>query len=148
MNPEFLQLIQWVFSPSAVPPSGSHCDKRTLLAKTTGQNMPLHRQLRHGNMHLGEIGTWPFIQPCHTHFGLGTHITCIMVEAHCRCTAILVQDLLAKATTSCIILGNHIIRTGLASKFWPFGKGIGRMILSLDLLFQLIGKGEATQTYP
>ena len=26
MNPEVLQLIQWVFSPSAVPPSGSHCD--------------------------------------------------------------------------------------------------------------------------
>ena len=93
--------------------------------------MLLHRQLRYGNMHLGEIGTWPFIQPCHTHLGLGTHIACIMVETHCRCTAILVQDLLAKATARCIILGNRIIRTGLASKFWPFGKGIGRMILSL-----------------
>lgn len=72
--------------------------------------MLLHWQLGHSNVHLGKIGSRPFIQTSHAHLGLGTHIPRIMIEAHTRCTAILMQHLFAEATAGSIILGDDLKR--------------------------------------
>jgi len=48
--------------------------------------------------------------------GLGSHVAGVMVEAHGRCAAVLVQDLFAEATARRVVLGDHVIRCRLATK--------------------------------
>ena len=48
--------------------------------------------------------------------GLGSHVAGVMVEAHGRCAAVLVQDLFAEATARRVVLGDHVIRFRLATK--------------------------------